>query len=269
MAPAPVRPSAATFGRPNPNDEMKKMAVGYWVRQVGPSDDISATTAKPTDNEMKKMAVGYWVRQVGPSDDVESEPRAARMSFAGTPLGMLSAEQYLEGGQQMAKFGFAKAFGNDTTSALAFVNSRSGWSFESWAAVEACGRAPECHAAFQSDPELVGHNATLASVQAILPGEETVRCHNHPGGGIWCHEDVTEFNQGSFHVVEVVADGSPSLARTGLVMCHEWPQQYAKFFEERDGSRCHTMPVGLVLPKRASFCAQHDCRAAWTTAFFK
>ena len=237
----------------------------FWQR-------LPSKSATPTNAEMKNMASNYWVRQVGPSDNIASEPRVAskpRMSFAGTPRGMLTAEQYLEGGKQMAKFGYAKAFGNDTAGALAFVNSLSGWSFKSWAAVEACGRSPQCHAAFQSDPELIGHNATLASVQAVLPGEETVRCHNHAGGGIWCHENVSEFNEGSFYVIEVVPDDTPTLVRNGLVMCHEWPKEYAKLFEERDGTRCHTMPVGLVLTKKASFCARHDCRAAWTTAFFE
>eukprot|EP00854_Cymbomonas_tetramitiformis_P011593 gene11593-13694_t len=56
---------------------MKDMAVNYWVRQVGPSDDISNVLAiKPTNiskitkEDMKDMAVNYWVRQVGPSDDI-------------------------------------------------------------------------------------------------------------------------------------------------------------------------------------------------------
>jgi len=49
-------------------------------------------------------------------------------------------------------------------------------------------------------------------------------------------------------------------------MCHEWPQQFEKALEGRDGTRCHTMPVGLVLPKKATWCAKHDCRKAWTAA---
>eukprot|EP00622_Pseudochattonella_farcimen_P004512 FR739907.1.p1 GENE.FR739907.1~~FR739907.1.p1 ORF type:complete len:106 (+),score=10.78 FR739907.1:288-605(+) len=101
-------------------------------------------------------------------------------------------------------------------------------------------------------------------VRAILPGEATVRCHNHAGGGIWCHEDVTEFNEGSFFVVEVATDEAPSVVHMGLVMCHVWPKKQEALFEQRDGTRCHTMPVGLVLPKKDQFCALHDCRAEWT-----
>jgi len=290
--------------------DVQDMASNYWVRQVGPSDEIDrclaamarlcqdakhassgacytclhehtselrpicqgtgsgetycGKAAEPTSRDVQDMASNYWVRQVGPADDVAARPQRAHMSFAGMPLGMLSAAQYLEGGQKMAKFGYAQTFGNDTAGALAFVKSHSGWNFASWAAVEGCGRSPRCHSAFLSDAELIGHNATLLSVQAVLPGEETVRCHNHRGG-IWCHEDVAEFNQGQFYVVEVAADDEPSLVRTGLVMCHEWPEQFKKALEGRDGTRCHTMPVGLVVPKKTPWCAKHDCRAAWTT----
>ncbi|KAK3238954.1 hypothetical protein CYMTET_51079 [Cymbomonas tetramitiformis] len=89
---------------------MKDMAVNYWVRQVGPSDDITKVSktveeaAKPGKEDMKQMAANYWVRQVGPSDDIESGRNSSSqdvrhnftMSFAGTPLGMLTPEQYLE-----------------------------------------------------------------------------------------------------------------------------------------------------------------------------
>jgi hypothetical protein len=205
----------------------------------------------PTKDDWKAMAENYWVMKVGPSDDITTwtagSSNTYEMSFAGTPHGQLTGEEYLAGGKQMEQFGFAKTFGNDTSAALEFINEKTSGSFPSWNALQSCAHDLECADAWATDSRLIGHNATLVSVVKQLDGTHTLRCHAHPQG-MWCHQpEVAEFNEGSFYVVEAQVQEEKYL---GLVMCHDFTAQQEGHMFEAMFSKCHTMPVGLVVPRR-------------------
>lgn len=194
----------------------------------------------------------YWVRRAGPSDDIEnigaSPETVHRASFGGTPLGLLTAKQYLMGGQEMARLGMAKVFAGDMQALNTFINEEAGKQFPTYATLAACAVDKACSAeqrVWRTDPALLGKNVTVLSAERI-DATTTVRCHAKEGGA-WCHKPQDRaFNTGVFFIGTVRADGEQQ-TRRGLLMCHHWDATgHAEIFQEAGLTQCHAMPVGLV-----------------------
>merc|ERR1712065_7529 len=146
-------------------------------------------------------------------------------------------------GKQMEEMGMAKAFGSDMDAMVNFINTKSGRALASYKDMMTCAEDLSCTSAWATDASLHGQNATLVKILREVDGAAVVRCHAHLEGA-WCHDPkAAHFNHGNFFVASVQPPvGAPVV---GLVMCHEWPAGKADFF--KDVTKCHTMPVGLVV----------------------
>ena len=90
-----------------------------------------------------------------------------RLSYGGTPMGLLSGDDYLAGGRQMEEFGFAKVFGADKEAMVAFLNENSKHHIPSYNSLLSCAQSTGCPYAWKTDPELKGKNTTVVSVRWV------------------------------------------------------------------------------------------------------
>ena len=88
-----------------------------------------------------------------------------RLSYGGTPMGLLSGEDYLAGGRQMEQFGFAKVFGADKEEMVTFLNKNSKHHIPNYNSLVSCAQSTGCPYAWKTDPELKGKNTTVVSVR--------------------------------------------------------------------------------------------------------